>query len=70
MIIERIQIDRFGALDRVTVDGLSAGVEVLHGTNETGKTSLLEFVRGVLFGFTGRSTTVKLNGQPVPCVAN
>ena len=27
-------------------------------------------IRGVLFGFTGRSTTVKLNGQPVPCVAN
>lgn len=51
MIIERIQIDRFGALERVTVEGLAAGVEVLHGTNETGKTSLLEFVRGVLFGF-------------------
>jgi uncharacterized protein YhaN len=51
MIIERIHIDRFGALERVSVDGLHAGVEVLHGTNETGKTSLLEFVRGVLFGF-------------------
>lgn len=51
MIIERIHIDRFGALEGVTVEGLGAGVEVLHGTNETGKTSLLEFVRGVLFGF-------------------
>lgn len=51
MIIERIDIDRFGALADVTIDGLSAGVEVLHGTNETGKTSLLEFVRGVFFGF-------------------
>ena len=51
MIIERIDIDRFGALADVTIDGLNAGVEVLHGTNETGKTSLLEFVRGVFFGF-------------------
>ncbi len=51
MIIERIHIDRFGALEGVDVDGLGPGVEVLHGTNETGKTSLLEFVRGVLFGF-------------------
>ena len=51
MIIERIHIDRFGALEGVTVEGLDGGVEVLHGTNETGKTSLLEFVRGVLFGF-------------------
>jgi len=51
MIIERIDIERFGALADVTIDGLTAGVEVLHGTNETGKTSLLEFVRGVFFGF-------------------
>ncbi len=27
-------------------------------------------IRGVQFGFTGRSTVVKLNGQPLPCVAN
>lgn len=51
MIIERIEIDRFGALGDVTIDGLGHGIEVLHGTNETGKTSLLEFVRGVFFGF-------------------
>ena len=51
MIIERIDIDRFGGLADVTIDGLGTGVEVLHGTNETGKTSLLEFVRGVFFGF-------------------
>jgi uncharacterized protein YhaN len=51
MIIERIDIERFGGVADVTIDRLGAGVEVLHGTNETGKTSLLEFVRGVLFGF-------------------
>ena len=51
MIIERIEIDRFGALGDVTIEGLGPGIEVLHGTNETGKTSLLEFVRGVFFGF-------------------
>ena len=51
MIIEHIDIERFGALTDVTIDGLRPGVEVLHGTNETGKTSLLEFVRGVFFGF-------------------
>ena len=53
MIIERIEIDRFGALANVTIDALQPGVQVLHGTNETGKTSLLEFVRGVFFGFGG-----------------
>lgn len=27
-------------------------------------------IRGVQFGFSGRTTTLKLNGQPLPCVAN
>ncbi|MFM7033960.1 MAG: AAA family ATPase [Planctomycetia bacterium] len=53
MFIERIDVERFGALRDVTIDGLGPGVQVLHGTNETGKTSLLEFVRAVFFGFEG-----------------
>jgi uncharacterized protein YhaN len=51
MFIERIDVERFGALDRVVIDRLGPGVQVLHGTNETGKTTLLEFVRAVFFGF-------------------
>ena len=53
MFIERIEVERFGALERLTIDRLGPGVQVLHGTNETGKTSLLEFVRAVFFGFEG-----------------
>lgn len=53
MFIERIDVGRFGGLHDVTIDGLGPGVQVLHGTNETGKTSLLEFVRAVFFGFEG-----------------
>jgi uncharacterized protein YhaN len=51
MHIERIDIDRFGGLQRVLIDSIVPGVQVFHGTNEAGKTSLLEFVRGVFFGF-------------------
>ena len=51
MDIERLEIGRFGCLRDVRVDGLGPGVHVFHGTNETGKTTLLEFVRGMLFGF-------------------
>ena len=40
------------------------GVEVLHGTNETGKTSLLEFVRGVFFGFGGLFRRGVLDPEP------
>jgi uncharacterized protein YhaN len=53
MFIERIDVEKFGALDRVVVDRLGPGVQVLHGTNETGKTTLLEFVRAIFFGFEG-----------------
>jgi uncharacterized protein YhaN len=53
MFIERIDVGRFGSLHGITIDGLGPGVQVLHGTNETGKTSLLEFVRAVFFGFEG-----------------
>jgi len=38
MFIERIDVGRFGSLQDVTIDGLGPGVQVLHGTNETGKT--------------------------------
>ncbi|MFZ4638106.1 MAG: ATP-binding protein, partial [Pirellulales bacterium] len=53
MFIERIDVERFGALDHTTIDRLGPGVQVLYGTNETGKTTLLEFVRAVFFGFEG-----------------
>ncbi len=53
MHIETIHIERSGSLTGVTIDHLGPGVQVLHGTNETGKTSLLEFVRAMFFGFEG-----------------
>lgn len=53
MHIERLEIEQFGGLEDVTIDGLGRGVQVLHGTNEIGKTSLLEFVRAIFFGFEG-----------------
>ncbi|MBM4021918.1 MAG: hypothetical protein FJ284_06725 [Planctomycetes bacterium] len=53
MFIQRIEVERFGALDRVVIDRLGPGVQVLHGTNETGKTTILELVRAIFFGFEG-----------------
>ena len=53
MFIERIVAEKFGVLSQVTIDRLGPGVQVLYGTNETGKTTLLEFVRAVFFGFEG-----------------
>lgn len=54
--IERIRIDGFGRLEDVEHE-LSPKLNVLVGPNEVGKSTLLGFIRGVLFGFeTARST--------------
>ncbi|MFM8415281.1 MAG: AAA family ATPase [Planctomycetota bacterium] len=66
MFIERIEAEKFGALDRVVIDGLGPGVQVLHGTNETGKTTLLEFVRAIFFGFEGNFRRGVLDPR-LPC---
>jgi uncharacterized protein YhaN len=66
MFIERIEVERFGSLRNVTVANLGPGMQVLHGTNETGKTSLLEFVRAVFFGFEGLFRRGVLDPQ-LPC---
>jgi uncharacterized protein YhaN len=66
MHIETIRVERSGSLAGVTIDRLGPGVQVLHGTNETGKTSLLEFVRAMFFGFEGLFRRGVLDPQ-LPC---
>ena len=66
MHIERLEIETFGGLVQVTIADLGRGVQVLHGTNEVGKTSLLEFVRAIFFGFEGLFRRGVLDPQ-VPC---
>lgn len=51
MRIDGWQVDGFGALKDFSQQGLGPGVTVLCGENEAGKTTLLAFVRAVLFGF-------------------
>lgn len=49
-------IDAFGALQDHQISGLSPGLNVIYGANEAGKSTLLAFIRGVLFRFPdGRS---------------
>jgi uncharacterized protein YhaN len=66
MFIERIDAERFGALTNATIERLGPGVQVLYGTNETGKTTLLEFIRAVFFGFEGLFRRGVLDPQ-LPC---
>ncbi len=51
MWIEEIFIENFGAVRNLRVTGLSPGLNVILGPNEAGKSTLMEFIRSVFFGF-------------------
>jgi uncharacterized protein YhaN len=55
MRIEEIHIDGFGVWRDRHWTGLGPGVNVFLGPNEAGKTTLMNFVRSVLFGFDRRN---------------
>ncbi len=51
MRIKDIQVDGFGVWNNLKLEELPPGVTVLYGPNEAGKTTLMQFVRTVLYGF-------------------
>lgn len=60
MRIERIAIDKFGGL-RGFEKEFGAGLTVIYGGNESGKTTLAAFVRAMLYGLNGKSASVAQN---------
>ncbi len=50
MKITDLRIDGFGIWSGLELEDVPPGITVLHGPNESGKTTLLEFIRGALFG--------------------
>jgi uncharacterized protein YhaN len=69
MRINGWHVGGFGLLADQTVQALPAGLTVVHGPNEAGKSTMLAFIRGVLFGFPdGRSSERRYpplrGGQP------
>ena len=51
MRITGLRADGFGVFHGLEIDGLSEGLHVFYGPNEAGKTTLMQFVRSVLYGF-------------------
>ena len=66
MQIREIHIERFGKFSHCRVVPVSKGLNVIYGRNEFGKTTLLEFIRWILFGFEkkrkGMNTYVPVTG--------
>lgn len=55
MILKRFAIEQFGIWRNWEVNAIPSGLVVFFGPNETGKSTLLEFLRGMFFGFHPRS---------------
>ena len=63
MKLTEIQIDRYGNWRNLTLPVRAHGLSVFYGSNEAGKTTLREFIRGVLFGFSARGGQHSLAGE-------
>ena len=51
MQLREIHIDSFGIFRDKHATGISSGINVIYGHNEFGKSTLLAFIRRILFGF-------------------
>ncbi|MBI5248534.1 MAG: AAA family ATPase, partial [Desulfomonile tiedjei] len=64
MWIEEIFIDNFGAFSRLKIKGLGQRLTVIVGPNEAGKTTMMEFVRSVFFGFRKKGSGANTYDSP------
>ena len=55
MKIRQLHINRFGHFNECDLVFPGDGLQVIYGPNEAGKTTLLEFLRGLLFDFPSRT---------------
>ncbi len=51
MKITDVHVDGFGVWSDLTIDELAPSITVFHGPNEAGKTTLMQFFRTVLYGY-------------------
>ena len=51
MKIAALTVDGYGVWSGLRLEGLAEGLNALYGPNEAGKTTLMQFVRSVLYGF-------------------
>ncbi|MBI4796823.1 MAG: AAA family ATPase, partial [Deltaproteobacteria bacterium] len=64
MRLSSLQVHRFGALQNRGWSDLRPGLNLFFGPNEAGKTTLMMFLRGMLFGFSKSSYDSPDNAEP------
>ena len=53
MYIEKLLLKNFGKFNNFEID-LDTGLNVIYGKNESGKSTLFSFIKGILFGIENR----------------
>jgi uncharacterized protein YhaN len=64
MWIEEILIESFGTSGGFRIEELAPGLTVIIGANEAGKTTLMEFVRSIFFGFKKKNSRTNTYETP------
>ncbi len=64
MHIQEIFIESFGAARRMRVGDLAPGLTIIVGSNEAGKSTVLEFVRSVFYGFKRKGGAINIYESP------
>ena len=61
MKLIKLEIIEFGALHDYTLE-FNDGLNIIEGQNESGKSTIMAFIRFMLYGFAGKSLGLKLEG--------
>jgi uncharacterized protein YhaN len=52
MLIRSLNVEKYGVCQKTEIDEISDDLLVVYGPNEAGKTTCMEFIRGVFYGLT------------------
>ncbi len=52
MLIRSLNVEKYGVCQNTEIDDISDDLLVIYGPNEAGKTTCMEFIRGVFYGLT------------------
>lgn len=63
MRIKRIHFYRYGMFSDATFDLPARGLQVIYGVNEAGKSTMMRFIREMLFGFSSQSPGISDDGS-------
>ena len=60
MFIEKLSIESFGSLSDVSYE-LASGVNIFHGKNESGKSTLAAFIKFIFYGLCGKTPDASMS---------